>query len=222
MNIRTEKRNRLYVWGIVPSILLLVFATKVLLMFGAQSGGESAYSAQRYDDARSEFAGNRTLNAIERWRAPFNEGDARFGSEDYDRAIMDFEAALKHAPADQRCVIRVNIALAHEEIGDAAKEDQNTLAAIEAWRAGREVLAEGECDTEDSRSTDERLEQKVRSEDADEKKQKPQKKKQKPDPERERKKEKLKERNAEGQAERKDSQELEDYPYQPDQPEYSW
>lgn len=223
MNPRTRTRNRLYAWGLVPSLLLLVFATKILLMLSAQSAGESAYGSERYGDARAEFAGNQRWNLFESWRAPFNEGDARFRLEDHEGAVEQFETALGDAPEGETCMIRVNLALSHEAIGDSVMDDGDRLAAIDAWRAGREVLAEGGCDTHDVRTTDQRLAAKLDGQESEEQpEQDDPTEKQEADPELEKKRKKVEEKNLAGRGKRKDYQELDDYPYQPDQPDQHW
>lgn len=225
VNVRSRTRNRLYLWGAVPSLVLLVFALKVVVMLTAQSAGESAYGSERYDDARAEFVDNRRWNLIESWRAPFNEGDALFRLEEHQKAVEAFETALSDAPEDRSCMIRVNIALSHEALGDASLDTDDAPGAIESWRTGREVLAEGSCDTDDARTVDERLEEKLEQQEQQErpgKKQKPTQEPDKPDPELERKRQEVQEKNQRGRDQRKDYQQLDDYPYQPDQPEQHW
>lgn len=223
-NARLPARNRLYLWGFLPALALLGFAVKVLLMVSAQSSGSTAFDEREYDASREKFASTRSLNLIEGWKAPFNEGDAKFGQQDFDGAIEEFDTALEQAPESEECMIRVNIALSHEELGDDSRDERDTLAAIESWREGRKVLADGGCDTPDARSTDERLEEKLRSQNADEdpKDKKKQNQGKKPDPELEKKKQKLKQRNGQGAEKRRDSQDLDDYPVDPSRPDQSW
>lgn len=223
-NPRVAARNRLFLWGFLPSLLLLGFALKVILMVSAQSAGSTAFDEREYDASREEFASTRTLNLIETWKAPFNEGDARFGQQDFEGAIEEFEAALEQAPDSEHCMIRVNIALSHEEMGDDSRDEQDTLSAIESWREGRKVLADGGCDTPDAQSTDQRLEEKLDDQNADDDSEGEKKKEQgkKPDPELEKKKKQLEKKNNEGNQKRKDSQDLNDYPVNPSRPDQSW
>ena len=63
------------------------------------------------------------LNVVERHKAPFARGDAFVLAGDLDSARAQFEQALELAPPDSidSCQIRVNLALALEKLGDAAK-----------------------------------------------------------------------------------------------------
>ncbi|NYG58115.1 tetratricopeptide (TPR) repeat protein [Nocardioides daedukensis] len=221
---RVKMRNILFLVGIIPVILTFLFVAKVGLMLSAQAAGESAYDEGDHPKAGEKFEGNKSLNLLEPWLAPFNYGTTLFQDADYEGAIKEFEAALKKAPKDERCTVRNNIALAHEVIGDGLVED-DPQAAIDSWQAGRDVLAEGDCpdDNEDSKTIDERLKKKI------EQQKEQQDKDQKQDPEddkdkkeQEQKKKELEERNDKGREERKENRDFEDYPYSEREPGYQW
>lgn len=137
---RRRTRTVLYLVGVLPSLLLLLLTARIVLVLQHDARGLSAYEAARFADAAEQFADNRFLNPIQRWIPPFDEGGARFRLEDYDGAVVAFEAALELAPDDRECAVRVNLALSHEALGDAARDEGDGQAARDAWEDGRAAL----------------------------------------------------------------------------------
>jgi hypothetical protein len=91
------------------------------------------------------FAHNSTFNYLERWVAPYNEGTARYRLDDFTGALQLLEEALDAVPPERECLVRINLALAHESVGDAADARGDAPAAAEEWREGIAVLSEGGC-----------------------------------------------------------------------------
>ncbi len=151
----TRLRRTLIVLGLVPFVLALGFAVKVGLMLAHDRDGRAALEAADPTTARAEFAANARLNVLESWVAPYDEGVARFELGDHTGAITLFSTALPLAPVDEVCRVRVNLALSHEAVGDAAADTARGLTgdalttaesvAREAWARGRDVLATGVC-----------------------------------------------------------------------------
>lgn len=174
MSIRPRSRGRrrltLMVAGVLPALLVLAFAVKVALMLQGNAAGRDAFDRGDYDGAASEFFGTRSLNWIEPWVAPFDEGASHHAEGLYDDAIAAYEVALEDVPSEEECTVRINLALAHEAVGDERQAAQDNEGATESWQAGVEVLAAGDCPTDagrgqeqsdDAADVDERLRQKV-------------------------------------------------------------
>ena len=232
--LRRRWRNRLFLIGILPAVLALLFAGKVGLMVSAQASGDSAYGKDDFAGAAKAFAGNATANFLEPWIAPFNEAAAKHRDEDFAAALTRYDVALDDVPGVEECTVRINMALSHEAIGDESLDKPDVAAALKAWRAGRDVLADGKCPTEagggeaqsmDAAAVDERLRQKIEEQDQAEP-QDPKKKDQAKDTQesekRKQQKEKLDKRNTRGQQERQQSKDYEDYRDAPSEPEYHW
>lgn len=137
---RSRRRRLLYLVGLVPSLLLLMVSVRIGVLLHHESRAMSAYAAGDFEQAQEHFAANRVFNPVERWIAPFGEGDARFRLEDHEEAVEAFEAALGLAPEDQECMIRVNLGLTHEAHADSLVADGNRAEATEARLRGRDVL----------------------------------------------------------------------------------
>lgn len=170
MSPRPHQRRALFLAGILPAVLALAFGLKVTLMLQANAEGRDAFDRGDYDGAQAAFADTRALNWLESWVAPFDEGTAHHAEGRYDAAIPDYEAALEHVPEREECTVRINLALAHEAIGDRLAEEMDSEAAIDSWQTGVDVLAEGGCpdesgrgeeQTRDAETLDERLRQKI-------------------------------------------------------------
>lgn len=175
-------RRRLFLAGLVPTLLVVAFALKVALMFQGNATGRDAFWRGDYDGATSAFAGTRSLNLLERWVAPFDEGTAHHAQGAWSQARDAYEDALTSVPRQEECTVRINLALVHEAVGDALAQSDRERA-VEAWQRGIDVLAAGSCPTEagrgaeqqeDAGETDRRLREKVaQAEDEQEPQQEP-------------------------------------------------
>ena len=140
---RTRRRTLLYLVGAVPSLLALLLALRIGLLLQQDGQGQEAYDAGAFAEARQAFAGNGVLVPVERWVAPFNEGDARFRLGDHAGAAESFEVALPLAPPERDCAVRLNLALALEALGDTALEEGDRGDAETSWQRGLDSL--GDC-----------------------------------------------------------------------------
>jgi hypothetical protein len=168
MSSRTRTRNRLYLVGVLPALLMLLVSGRIALLLQEESSGLSSFSAEQYDAARDGFAANQVLNPFEPWLAHFDEGTARHRGGDLGAAVTAYVDALdEDVPADWVCAVRNNLALAHEGIGDAAAETEGLVAAEEGWTTGRAVLGTclGKDADPDSTAIDDRLAAKLEGRD---------------------------------------------------------
>lgn len=141
---RRRRRNVLLLAGLLPTIMALVVATALLVMLARQSSGVAASQRGDHDLARERFAANRWFGTVERWVAPYNEGVATFRDGSYGDALADFQVALRDVPHEHECLVLHNIAVTRERLGDVeARRDADD--AMDEYRAGREVLADGPC-----------------------------------------------------------------------------
>ncbi len=215
---RRRLRLILNLAGALPALLLVLYSVKVGLMLGHDGDGRARFDAEAYDDAAGEFAANRSINIFESWVAAFDEGTAHHGEGKYDDAIADYATALEDVPVEEECTVRINLALAHESLGDAAIEMPDRKAALEAWQAGVDVLAKGKCpadsgrgkdQTADAAAVDERLRMKIEEQQPEEQQQQQQNQQQQQQQnqqEQDDKEERLEQRNQRGSTERRDSE----------------
>jgi len=229
---RSARRDQLFLWGLLPALVLLLLAGRVGVMLRADAAGRSAYGSGEYADAHDRFDANRSLNVLEPWKAPFNAGAALYRDRELDGAVDAFEAALAAGPGEDECTVRIDLALTHEAIGDAAAEAEDVPAARAAWTSGREQLAAGDCPTDAGRgpeqselaaTVDARLAGKLGDPPPG---QQPQKKNEndqrEQDPEQQRKQKQIEERNRQAREGRQDNEDLEEYPVEEWSEDYQW
>ncbi|GAA3668810.1 hypothetical protein GCM10022237_30850 [Nocardioides ginsengisoli] len=215
----SRTRRILLLAGLLPALLVAAYVIKVALMLHDNSVGRERFDLGDDDGAASSFASTRRLNLMESWIAPFDEGATWHSDGKYATAIRLYEEALRSVPKREECTVRINLALAHEAVGDAAAEAGAKESARESWQAGIDALAAGHCPTDagrgkkqssDAGAVDQRLRQKLKDnppppQDPQQPQDpKPQQPDQKPDPKRDR----LDENNRRGQGERHDDQDL--------------
>ena len=140
--------------GILPTLVALSFAIKVLTMLSHDRDGRGGFDDSNFLAAADEFSANSTLNWFEPWITAFDEGAARHADGDLEGALALYERALTDVPPEEECTVRINEALAHETLGDAALEDGDADEAAGHWQAGIDTLAEGGCPTDSGRGED--------------------------------------------------------------------
>ena len=167
---RTGLRMVLVLVGILPALVALLFAVKVVAMLSHDRDGRSQFQDAEYLGAADEFSANGSVNWFEPWIAAFDEGAARHADGDLEGALERYQAALEDVPEEEECTVRINIALADETLGDRALEEGDGDEATAWWQAGIEALAEGDCptdsgrgeeQTEDAAAVDKRLREKL-------------------------------------------------------------
>jgi hypothetical protein len=148
---RRQRRDQLLLAGLVPSLAALLVAVLLLSGLVRNERGLAAWAAGEEERARDLFAANRWAGMIEPWVAAFNEGGGHYAAGEYAAAVADLRAALRDVPAERECLVRLNLALARERLGDQRRErghhDTAARAAEELWRDARDALAGGRCTT---------------------------------------------------------------------------
>jgi hypothetical protein len=135
-----ERRRRLLWWSALPAILVLCLAAKMLsvgILADTAARSFEAGDAGRVVDAA---AGMRIANFIEPHKAPFAEGDGLFLAGDFAAARQRFEEALSLAGTADECVVRVNLALTIERLGDAQAKAKDPTAAARQFAEGVAVV----------------------------------------------------------------------------------
>ncbi|KAA1425944.1 hypothetical protein [Nocardioides antri] len=163
---RARLRMVLVLAGLLPALVALAFAVKVMTMLSHDGDGRTQFDAGDFVAAADEFAANGSLNWFETWIASFDEGASRHADGDLEGAIDLYVRALEDVPVEEECTVRINEALAHETLGDLAAEEGDADQATRHWQAGIDTLAEGDCptdagggeaQTEDAATVDQRL-----------------------------------------------------------------
>ena len=115
---------------------MLCVAAKLLSLGLLGARAASAYGANDSAAVQAAAEGLHPANVIEPHKAPFAAGGAHVLAGDFDAARLRFQEALElvpavHAGGADACVIRVNLVLSIERLGDEKLEAEDP-----AWAAG--------------------------------------------------------------------------------------
>jgi hypothetical protein len=146
---RRALRRRLLAWSVVPVLLVVLVALKLLSMPVFAGLSQAAYDSGDYDRSVAAADGLGVADVFEPWVRHFDRGTglARIGVLDESR--RELESALSLVPADHvaaSCMVRTDLSLVVEQQGDSAVLDgtfdraaafyQHALALIRAAPAG--------------------------------------------------------------------------------------
>lgn len=135
-----RRRRLLLAWSGLPALFVLCLSAK-LLSLGVLAGQAAAgFESRDANTVGSAAAGLRALNVIEPHKAPFAEGDAHVLAAEYGDARQRFEEALALTGPDDECIIRVNLVLSIEALGDARLAAQDPTAAGQLFAEGLAVV----------------------------------------------------------------------------------
>lgn len=150
MRTRTKVRMVLLIVGVPLAIAALWFGVKLISLQVITGQAIAEYEAGDFD------ASERTIDPlvgdslVDGWLPYFDRGDARAGQLDYTSAIDDYERALSMAPADRRCMVALNLALAWETLGDSYEQQGSHAGAAQLYANAKKVLDGVAKDCQDS------------------------------------------------------------------------
>jgi hypothetical protein len=131
----------LLAWSTVPALLVLCVAAK-LLSLGLLAGHASSSFEAKDAAAVGRAAGALQFgNLVERHKAPFAAGDALALAGDFGTARIRFEEALGLAQAESpdACIIRLNLVLSIERLGDGRLDQEDPASAAALYREALET-----------------------------------------------------------------------------------
>lgn len=149
---RTRRRvRRVLLLASLPLVVVaLALCGKLLGMYAFAHQAASAYAQQDYAGTVQAARGQLPLNWFEPYKAPFNLGVGLADGGDLAGARAAFEESLALAGGLEQCVVRVNLAIVLERIGDAALRDGDPRGAASAWQEALVVMQDAPpaCDSE--------------------------------------------------------------------------
>lgn len=140
-----RRRRTLLLWSALPVLLALCLSVKLLSLGIFAGQAARGFAAQDSNAVASAAAGLRAANFVEAHKAPFAEGDSLVLAGDFAGARRQFEEALALAgPADLAvsCVIRVNLVLSIERLGDERLTAEDPTAAARLFADGLAAVRE--------------------------------------------------------------------------------
>jgi hypothetical protein len=136
------RRRRLLLWSVLPVLLLLCVAAKLLSVGPLAGQAARAFAANDAAAVGMAAEGLGLADILERHKAPFAAGDALVLSGNFTAARLRFEEALALAPAESAdaCTVRLNLVLAIERLGDDKLRSQDP-AAVALFTEALDVAA---------------------------------------------------------------------------------
>jgi len=141
---RLRRRRKLIRWTILPAIVLVVLAVRLLLLpvhMGAAQEAHRAADGPGMVDGGEKLS---ILNIVERWRAPFVTGTGRSIKGDLAGGRRDLELALRRTdnPEDD-CTVRTNLVLTVSAQADEAKEKGDADGEKKLAQEALKLIEEG-------------------------------------------------------------------------------
>lgn len=128
----------------LPIVLLVLFvAWKLLSMPVLADRAIEAWDRGNYERSVEASDSLMFLNVAEDWIPWFNRGTAHASAQSYSEATDDLAKALERAPAERRCDVRVNLALAWEMQGDAYFDAGYFAGARKLYETAKAVIDAG-------------------------------------------------------------------------------
>lgn len=159
------RRRRLLLWSAPAVVILLLFALKLLSGAAIAWSGIHAFNQQSHATAASRFNWLHLGNVVERWKPHYNEGTAVYAGGDFFAASELLETALELVPSNEEqpteaeCLVRLNLSLSYEGLGDEAAASGASANAIEHYQRAQDAIAMcgssgGEDSSESEQATD--------------------------------------------------------------------
>ena len=149
-----SRRRRLLLWSALPVLLVLCVAAKLLSVGILADRAVAGFAAGNADAVEAAARGLGVANVVEPYKAPFAAGDAAVLAEDYATARTRFEEALALVPGGtaagspgpgnpgDACIIRVNLVLAIERLGDKRLEAGDPASAVLFFKEALETAGQ--------------------------------------------------------------------------------
>jgi tetratricopeptide (TPR) repeat protein len=129
-------RRRLLLWSALPVLLVLLLAAKLLSLGVLADRAASGFAAGNASAVDAAAHGLGVANLVEPHKAPFAAGDAAVLAGDYGTARQLFDQALGMVPAGSgdECLVRVNLVLVIERLGDLRLQAGDPSSALPLFR----------------------------------------------------------------------------------------
>lgn len=139
---RKVLRRRLIVFSVVPAVILVAIAVKLMAMVVYGNSARSHYldydSYSLSDDVRKL----KSLNVIDSYKAYFADGDRYVLEGKLAEAESEFKKSLSLVSQERSCPVRINLEVVLEALGDLKNADENRDQAKLLWTEALKVTQE--------------------------------------------------------------------------------
>ncbi|RIT42079.1 hypothetical protein [Mycobacteroides abscessus] len=139
---RKVLRRRLVALSVLPALLLLGFAVKLIVMVSTGYAAQSHYLAYDSYSLRDDVRILKSWNIIDSYKAYFTEGDRYVLEGRLAEAETEFKESLKRVDPPESCPVRINLEVVLETRGDLKSADRKREDAKKFWEEALAVTRE--------------------------------------------------------------------------------
>lgn len=139
---RKVLRRRLVALSVLPALLLLGFAVKLIVMVSTGYAAQSHYLAYDSYSLRDDVRILKSWNIIDSYKAYFTEGDRYVLEGRLAEAETEFKESLKRVDPPESCPVRINLEVVLETRGDLKSADHKRDDAKKFWEEALAVTRE--------------------------------------------------------------------------------
>ncbi len=139
---RKVLRRRLIVFSILPAVLLVAIAVKLITMVGYGNSARSDYLAYDSYGLADDVRTLKSLNVIDSYKPYFAEGDRYVLEGKLAEAESEFKKSLSLVSQARSCPVRINLEVVLETLGDLKNADKHRDEAKSLWTEALKVTQE--------------------------------------------------------------------------------
>lgn len=144
----SARRRKLLRWSAPVVVVLGLAALYLLAICVTVVVGERSYQAQSFPSAVRQFSVLKSANAIETWKPYYNAGTAEYSSGRFFAGTQELGHALTlvprspegEPPGQAECLVRINLSLSYEGLGDEAARATDTEMALTYYEQALELV----------------------------------------------------------------------------------
>lgn len=139
---RKVLRRRLVALSVLPALLLLGFAMKLIVMVSTGYAAQSHYLAYDSYSLRDDVRILKSWNIVDSYKAYFTEGDRYVLEGRLAEAETEFKESLKRVDPPESCPVRINLEVVLETRADLKSADHKREDATKFWEEALAVTRE--------------------------------------------------------------------------------
>lgn len=137
---RKMLRRRLLVISVLPALLVLGIAAKLVTMVAYGQSARSDYAAYNSYGMAGDVRKLKSFNVIDSYKAYFAEGDRYLLEGKLAEAEAEFKKSLELVDQDDSCPVRINLEVVLEARGDVKNAEKHRDQAKPLWQEALAVV----------------------------------------------------------------------------------
>lgn len=135
-------RRRLILFSVLPALLVLAVAVKLLMMVSYGSYARSDFGKYDAPGLAQDVRKLKSINVIDSYKPYFAEGDRYVLEGKLAEARGEFTTSLSLVDPEDSCPVRINLEVVLEALGDLKSADKHRDQAKPLWQEALKVVQE--------------------------------------------------------------------------------